>query len=251
MKISIITATFNSAATVADCISSVNEQSHDNIEHIIVDGVSKDKTLEVINSISNRVVKIISEPDKGIYDAMNKGIQQATGDIIGILNSDDLYINENVISDINKAFESDDSLDAVHTNLYYVRYSNPEQIVRHWITGEFTSGSFSHGWHPAHPTLFVRKRVYEQYGLFDLNYALAADFEFMLRIFEKYGINSKYLPITTVRMRLGGATSKNLKNIIKGNQECMQAFKKNDIKVSYIYPLIRLLPKLKQFINKR
>lgn len=251
MRFSIITATYNSSKTIIDCIRSVHEQQHLGIEQIIIDGASRDNTLQTIQSIPNKVTQIISEPDNGIYDAMNKGIRMATGDIIGILNSDDFYADSDVITEIANAFMADESLEAVHTNLYYVKNDQVDKVVRHWITGDFTQGSFFKGWHPAHPTLFLRKEVYEQYGLFNLDFKLAADFEFMLRIFEKQKIKSKYLPITTVRMRLGGATSKNLANIIKGNRECLKAFAVNGLKVPYLYPLYRILPKLKQFINKR
>ena len=251
MIVSIITVTYNSATLIADCLASVNSQTYPNIEHIIIDGASKDNTLEIIKATPNRVTKIISEPDKGIYNAMNKGIRLASGDIIGILNSDDLYVDENVIALIVKEFEKDDTLEAVHTNLYYVNSEATSKIVRHWITGDFKSGSFFKGWHPAHPTLFLKREVYDKYGLFDEQFKLAADFEFMLRIFEKHKIKSKYLPVTTVRMRLGGATSKNLKNIMRGNRECLNAFKKNNFKTPFLYPVYRLFPKLKQFINKR
>lgn len=249
MKTSIITATFNSAGTIAECIRSVTEQSYNDIEHIIVDGVSKDNTLDIIQSIPNKVSKVISEPDNGIYDAMNKGIRLATGEIVGILNSDDFYANKNVISKIIEMFIVEKNLEAVHSNLYYVKEDNTEKIVRHWVTGEFTPGRFFKGWHPAHPTLFLKKEVYEKYGLFDVDFKLAADFEFMLRIFERYQIRSKYLPITTVRMRLGGATNKNISNILKQNIECIKAFLVNDLSIPFFYPVYRILPKFKQFIN--
>lgn len=251
MKISIITATYNSAAHVASCIESVNSQTYPYIEHIIVDGASKDNTVEIIKTIPNRIVKIVSEQDKGIYDAMNKGVKMATGDIVGILNSDDLYTNNDVIETILNEFKNDETLDAIHTNLYYVNSEDTNKIVRHWITGDFTPNSFFRGWHPAHPTLFLRRNVYENFGLFDEQFKLAADFEFMLRIFEKYKIKSKYLPITSVKMRLGGATSKSLTNILKGNRECLKAFKKNGFKTPLLYPFFRILPKFKQFFNKR
>ncbi len=248
-KISIITATFNSSSTIADCIASVNNQKYQNIEHIIVDGSSKDNTLEIINSIPNRVTKIISEPDKGIYDAMNKGIKLATGDIIGILNSDDLYCDKFVLEKVESIFKTT-GVDCVHADLYYVNKENTEQIVRHWKSGDFVLGAFKKGWHPAHPTFFVRREIYEKYGLFNLDFALAADFELMLRLLERYKITSFYLPEPIVRMRLGGATSKNIKNIVKQNMECYKAFKANGLKVSIIYPLYRLLPKLKQFFHE-
>ena len=248
MKISIITASYNSASTISDCITSVNEQTFQNIEHIIIDGASKDKTIEIINSIPNRVSKIISERDEGIYDAMNKGINYATGEIIGILNSDDLYNDKNVITTIIDLFSST-YVDCIYADLYYVNKVNTNQVVRHWKTNEYLPGSFKKGWHPAHPTFFVRRGIYEKYGLFNLEFSLAADFELMLRFIERYKISSKYLPEPIVRMRLGGATSKNLENSIIQNIECYKAFKINELKVSLLYPLYRLLPKLKQYLH--
>jgi len=249
MKISIITASYNSASTISDCITSVNEQTFQNIEHIIIDGVSKDNTINIINSIPNRVLKIISEPDKGIYDAMNKGIKLATGDIIGILNSDDLYCDKYVLEKVVSMFNAT-GVDCVHADLYYVQQNDTNQIVRHWKTCEFITGAFKKGWHPAHPTFFVRREVYEKYGLFNLDFTLAADFELMLRFLERYKISSIYLPQPIVRMRLGGATSKSVRNIIKQNIECYKAFKVNNLTVSLLYPLYRLLPKLKQFLHE-
>lgn len=253
MKISIITVTYNSQETLADTIESVLAQSYEDIEYIIVDGGSQDGTLAIIQAYESRFegrMKWISEPDRGIYDAMNKGIPMATGDVIGILNSDDFYLSSDVLSQIATAFEKEPCLEGVHTNLYYVNQNNPQKIVRHWISSEFKAGSFAKGWHPAHPTLYLRKEVYDKYGLFDVDFKLAADFELMLRLFEKHRIQTRYLNLTTIRMRLGGATSKNFSNIKKGNVECIKAFKKNEIPVSRLYPFYRLLPKLLQFFRK-
>lgn len=249
MKISIITATYNSAATITDCIASINNQTYQDIEHIIIDGASTDNTLEIIKYTPNRVKQYFSEPDKGIYDAMNKGINLVTGDIVGILNSDDLYANNFIIEKIIQVFKTK-NVDCVHADLYYVNQNNTDKIVRHWRTRDYTPGAFKYGWHPAHATFFVRKEVYAKYGLFNLDFSLAADFELMLRLFERHKITSAYLSEPIVRMRLGGATSKNIKNIIKQNIECYKAFKVNGIKVSPLYPFYRLLPKLKQFFHE-
>lgn len=250
MKVSIITATYNSGLTLRDTIRSVLSQSYPNIEYIIIDGESKDNTLDIVSEYKDKISKVISEPDKGIYDAMNKGIRMATGDIVGVLNSDDFFASNNVIEKITNAFINQPDLDGVYTNLYYVKQNHPEITVRHWKSSEFIKGSFTKGWHPAHPTLYLKKSIYNKYGYFDLDFKLAADFELMLRFFEKYHIKTKYLDITTVRMRLGGATSKNISNIKKGNIECIKAFKKNGIEVSPLYLVYRLLPKLKQFFKK-
>lgn len=249
MKVSIITATFNSAATISGCIASVNNQTHNDIEHIIIDCVSADRTIDIINSSSNRVTKIISEPDNGIYDAMNKGISLATGEVIGILNSDDLYTDNNVIENVVKVF-GNKPVDCFHADLYYVKKDDITRIVRYWKTCDFIPGAFSKGWHPAHPTFFVRKEVYEKFGTFNLNFTLAADFELMLRFLERFRITSSYLPQPIVRMRLGGKTSRSIRNSIVQNIECYKAFKLNSISVSPLYPLYRLLPKLKQFWNE-
>jgi len=248
MQISIITATYNSSKTINDCIVSVYNQTWPNIEHIIIDGASTDNTIKIIKSVSNRVTTIKSEHDNGIYDAMNKGINLATGDIIGILNSDDLYSDNLVLEKIANIFSSTD-VDCVHADLYYVNKENTDNIVRYWKTCDFIPGAFKKGWHPAHPTFFVRKEVYQKYGLFNLDFSLAADFELMLRLLERYKVTSIYFPQPIVRMRLGGATSKNIRNIIIQNLECYKAFKVNGLRVSIIYPLYRLLPKLKQFFK--
>jgi glycosyltransferase involved in cell wall biosynthesis len=246
MKISIITGTFNSSKTIIDCIDSVNNQTYFDIEHIIIDGASKDNTLKLINSNPGRIKQIISEPDNGLYDAMNKGISVATGEIIGLLNSDDLYIDCFVIEKVMKAFK-DTNVDCVYGDLYYVNKNNTNRITRHWKTNEFKPGAFKMGWHPAHPSFFLRRQVYDSYGQFDLTFKLAADFELMLRLLERYRISSAYLPFPLVRMRLGGKTNKSLYNIYSQNIECIKAFKKNGLTVSKFYPLYRLVPKLKQF----
>ena len=246
MKISIVTGTYNSQEYIGDCVASITNQTYDAIDHIIIDGASSDNTVNTIKSLPNRVSKLISEQDEGIYDAMNKGLKMATGDVIGILNSDDFYNSDDVIQKVASAFENPE-IDIVFGDLYYVNQKNPDKIVRKWSSGPFQNGAFKKGWHPAHPSFFVRKRVYEKYGYFDLDFELAADFELMLRFLEKHRLKSIYIPIPLVRMRLGGASNKNLGNIAKGNNECIRAFKKNSIDASVLYPIYRLLPKLKQF----
>lgn len=250
MKVSIITTTYNSAATIKDTLLSVNSQDYPNIEHIIVDGNSSDNTLDIVRKYGKRVTTIISESDKGIYDAMNKGIGAATGDVVGILNSDDFYASSDVVSKIASTFEADKSIDGVYTNLYYVKQNNPQEIVRHWISKPFKAKSFFKGWHPPHPTLYIKREIYEKYGVFDLNFKLAADFELMLRLFERYGIKTKYLPFTAIRMRLGGATSKNISNMKKQNIECLRAFESNGFKAPLFYPIYRLFPKLLQYFKR-
>lgn len=246
MKVSLITVTYNSENTLYNTIESIRNQDYPDIEYIIVDGNSTDGTVEIIKNNTDVISKWISEPDNGLYDAMNKGIKLASGNVIGILNSDDFYIDKNVISDIVNCF-IENNVDAVHAELFYVEQFNTDKIVRHWKTGDYTLRAFLNGWHPAHPTLFLKKNVYEKYGSFNLNFRLAADFELMCRLFEKQGLSSSYLKRPIIKMRLGGATSKNLKNIIKQNLECYRAFKVNNIKVSPLYIVNRIIPKLKQY----
>ena len=226
---------------------SVNSQSYQDIEQIIIDGVSADNTLEIINSVPNRVALIISEPDTGLYDAMNKGIRLATGDVIGILNSDDLYIDEHVLQDVADRMMKTGA-NSLYADLYYVSTYNTNKVLRYWQAKEFIHGSFARGWHPPHPTFFVRKEIYERFGLFDLNLKVSADFELMLRFLEKHRISTCYLPRPILKMRQGGESSGSIRNIITGNINCYKAFQKNGIKVSPLYFIYRSWPKLLQIL---
>ncbi|MRX63772.1 glycosyltransferase family 2 protein [Maribacter luteus] len=249
MKVSIITGTYNSEKYIGDCLKSIYEQDFPEIEHIIIDGASKDRTLEVIENTDNRVAQVISEPDKGIYDAMNKGIKLASGEIVGILNSDDFYNSNEVISKVVKAFEENNA-DCVFGNLYYVKPDDTSVIVRKWVTGPYNKKyGFRWGWHPAHPSFFVRKNIYEKYGYFQADHKISADFELMLRFIERFNINSTYLDFPMVRMRLGGESSKGFNSHYIGNKECYRAFKRNNLPVPWFYPLVRVGSKLKQYFN--
>ena len=243
MKFSLITVTYNSDKTLIYTIKSVLSQTYPNIEYIIVDGASKDNTVSIIKEYEpkfNGRMKWISERDKGLYDAMNKGIRMATGDVVGILNSDDLFMDDKVLADIAAAF--DGQTDAMFGNLYFVNQEDVNQIVRVWKGSPYKS--FKSGWHPAHPTFYVRREVYETYGGFDTTFDVSADFELMLRFIEKHGIRTKYLDRYMVRMRMGGESTGSIKNIIRGNKNIFRAFRKNEIKVSPLYPVYRLLPKV-------
>ncbi|UOU96724.1 glycosyltransferase [Chryseobacterium daecheongense] len=246
MKISIITVCWNSEKYLKTAIESVLYQTYDDIEYIIIDGGSSDNTLNIIKSyeqLFNGRMRWISERDNGIYDAMNKGIVLASGDVIGLLNSDDFYISENSLKEIADCFLQND-VDSVFADLYYVKENNVDKIVRKWETGE--RKSFVRGWHPAHPAFFVKKSVYDKYGLFDLNYRIAADFEIMLRFLEKNEISSFYFKNFILKMRLGGESNKNFSNIKKGKNEILHAFKKHNIKISLYYPYKRWILKLFQ-----
>lgn len=249
MKVSIITGTFNSQSTIVSCIESVNNQSFSNIEHIIIDGQSSDITVDKIKSTPNRVSKIVSEPDNGIYDAMNKGIRLAKGDIIGILNSDDFYASDSIIETIAAIFQ-DTGCDSVYGNLDFVLQNDTSKIIRHWESSPFIPGSFSKGWHPPHPTFFVKKEIYSKYGLFDVSLDVSADFELMLRFMERHKISTYFLNETIVKMRYGGESTGSISKIIKGNQNILKAFKKNNIKVSPFYTINRLISKAIQFIRR-
>lgn len=252
MKFSLITVTYNSAKTLRDTLDSVLLQTYQDIEYIVVDGLSKDNTVEIIKNYESQFedrLRWVSEKDCGLYDAMNKGFQMATGDVIGIINSDDLIADATAIEKVMKCFEIDSGIDAVYADLYYVAQNDTSKIIRYWVSGK--QRSFSKGWHPAHPTFYVKRGIYQKYGLFDLDFKFAADFELMLRFIEREHIKLYYLSEPLVKMRLGGTTSKNFTNIKKGNIECIKAFKKNDIKVSFLYPLYRLLPKIKQYFYEK
>lgn len=250
MNISLVTVTFNSIATLADTFKSVLSQSYSDIEYIIIDGLSKDNTINLIKQyepLFGGRLKWISERDSGLYDAMNKGFRMATGDVIGIINSDDLLAESEAIRKVMNCFSKHQNVDCVYADLYYVAQNDTSKIIRHWISGK--QRKFSRGWHPAHPTFYVKREVYQKYGIFDIDFKFAADFELMLRLVEKEQIKMHYLPEPLVRMRLGGTTSKNFSNICKGNIECWNAFKKNGIPVTIFYPFYRLLPKLRQFFQ--
>ena len=250
MKISIITVVHNNVATINDAINSVLSQTYKNIEYIVIDGASTDGTVGVVQSYTNKIDKFITEKDYGLYDAMNKGITLATGDIIGILNSDDMYFDKNVIENIVNTF-LEKKTDSVFGDLHYVDKNNTNKVMRHWKTSDFKLGSFAKGWHPPHPSFFVKKEVYEKYGLFDLELSISADFDLMLRLLEKHQISSVYLPKILVKMRTGGQSNNSISNIITSNKSILRSFSKNNIKVNkWLYLFNRLMPKLIQVIKK-
>ncbi|HTI91488.1 MAG TPA: glycosyltransferase family 2 protein [Puia sp.] len=248
MKISIITATYNSKATVTDTLVCISEQDHKDIEHIIVDGGSTDDTLDIVRRFSH-VAKVVSGKDNGIYDAMNKGIGLATGDVIGILNSDDVYTDPAVLSDIAKAFE-DPAVMTVYADLQYVYPDDLNRIQRTWKSGSFKKRNFYYGWMPPHPTFFVRKEVYEQGGLFNADLRSAADYELMLRILVKMGMPAYYLRRVIVKMRAGGMSNASLGNRLRANKEDRLAWKLNKLKPYFFTLYLKPLRKIHQFIIK-
>lgn len=247
MKITIVTVCRNSAATIRDTLESVASQSHQNFEHIIIDGGSTDGTLAVIHEWKKHPIRLVSEPDNGIFDAMNKGIRLATGDVIGILNSDDVYYDSHILENVSMVM-SDLSIDACYADLIYVDKDNVKNIIRYWKSCAFKKGLFSKGWMPPHPTFFACRRVYENYGLFDLNYALAADVELLARFLERFQIHAVYIPRIFIRMRLGGISNNSVVNIIRQNFWIYKAFKKNNIPLSPIsFLVVKISSRIKQF----
>jgi glycosyltransferase involved in cell wall biosynthesis len=247
LKISVITATYNSAATVGDTLTSVRQQDYTDVEHIIVDGWSSDGTLEIVANFPH-IARIVSEKDKGIYDAMNKGIRMATGEVIGILNSDDIYIDRSVLSAVAKAF-ADPAVMTVYADLQYVYPDNLDRVKRTWITGPFRKKNFYYGWMPPHPTFFVRKEVYGRIGLFNTDLRTAADYELMLRILVKHGVPTFYIPRVIVKMRAGGMSNASLLNRLRANREDRLAWKMNGLKPYFFTLYLKPLRKITQFIT--
>lgn len=248
LRISIITVTYNSAGTIAHAIQSVQQQSYPHIEHVIVDGLSADGTLDIVRSFSH-IKTVISEKDNGMYDAMNKGIGLASGEIIGILNSDDFYPDETVIHKVVEKFQNNDC-DAVYGDLIYVDEKKVKKVKRKWIAGHYKKGSFLHGWMPPHPTFFVRKKIYEQYGLFNLQLGTAADYEMMLRLMHRHEINTAYVNEVIVHMRAGGLSNKSFGNRLNANQNDRMAWIVNNLK-PYPHTLyLKPLRKIGQFLTR-
>ncbi len=246
-KISIITVVYNNSGTIANAIESVLSQNYTNVEYIIIDGNSKDGTLEIINKYSSNISKIVSEKDNGIYDAMNKGLKLATGDVIGILNSDDLYANNSILNEVMTQFNNDHNLDILYGDLVYVKHDDINKIVRTWTSKPYYPNFFENGSVPPHPSLFVSTRVYQEAGYFNLKYRLAADYEFMLRIFKTFSFKIKYLPLVFVNMRLGGATNNSLINIYEGNLEILNSWKENGFNIPLLLIPKRIFKRLIQF----
>ncbi len=249
MKVSIITVVYNGAEFIRDCIESVINQTYSDIEYIVVDGKSTDETVEIVQSYGTNVAKFISEPDKGLYDAMNKGIGLATGDVISLLNADDFYRHNNVIEHIIDTFKRTNS-DAVYSDLIYVDRNDATKLKRYWRSGEYKSNSFMWGWMPGHLSFVAKRKLYEQYGLFRLDMKSAADYELMLRFIHKNKAKLAYLDEVTIVMRVGGISNSSLKNRIRANGEDRLAWKKNEVKPYFFTLWLKPLRKLTQFITK-
>jgi glycosyltransferase len=226
MKISIITATWNCAGTVGDCLASVAGQSHAAREHILIDGGSTDGTLAVIEAQRAALAVLVSEPDGGIYDALNKGIARASGEVVGLLHADDLYADSEVLARIAAAF-ADPAVDAVYGDLVYVAKADTQRVIRHWRAGAYRPERLRLGWMPPHPTLYLRRALYERHGVFDTRYQIAADYDLMLRVLSRLTGRVEYLPQVLVRMRVGGASNRSLRHILRKSWEDYQALRVN------------------------
>ena len=250
MKVSIITVSYNSASTIKDTIESVASQTYDNIEYIVVDGNSKDKTVDIVTSYSKVIDKVVSEPDKGIYDAMNKGVQLATGDIVGILNSDDFYETTTVIEDIVKHFKNNKSSDIVFGDVVFVEPNNLKKVVRYYSSEKFKSSKLRFGWMPPHPATFIRKSVYDKYGLYKLGYKISADYEMFVRLLMVAKLSFSRIDKIIVRMRSGGASTDGIQSSITLNKEIVKACRENGIYTNLFIVLLKMPFKLLELIKR-
>jgi glycosyltransferase involved in cell wall biosynthesis len=246
MKVTIITATYNSSATIEDTLKSVASQDYPAVEHVIIDGLSKDDTLDKVSHFSH-VAKVVSEKDKGIYDAMNKGITLATGEVVGILNSDDFYSSSQILSRVVEIFQNT-SCDAVYGDLVYVDKDDTDRVVRYWKSGQYKESAFKWGWMPPHPTFFVRKALYEKHGLFNLEMKTAADYELMLRMIHKGKAKLAYLPAILVKMRTGGASNQSMASRLRANADDKKAWEINGMKPYWFTLYLKPIRKITQYI---
>ena len=228
MKISLITAVYNNAKTIASALDSVLAQKGADLELIVIDGGSTDGTLEVLQGYADHLAVLVSEPDNGIYYALNKGIGLASGEVVGFLHSDDLLASENVLNRVSEVF-ADSKVGAIYGDLVYVRKDNSDVIIRYWKSGDFSSARLGWGWMPPHPTFYVRRSVYERLGMYDTEYRIAADYDCILRFLGKGNIQVVYIPEVLVKMRVGGASNRSLKNILRKSLEDYRALKNNGV----------------------
>lgn len=228
MKISLITAVFNRKATLAEAIASAEAQTHQDVEHVIQDGASKDGSLDLILSLQTDRMRIVSERDQGLYDALNRAITRSTGDVVGFLHSDDVLANSNVLSRVAEALE-DQRFDGVYGDLDYVAEDDPNRVIRRWRSGNYRRERLAWGWMPPHPTLFLRKSVYERFGLYDTSLRIAADYEAMLRYLVKGELRLSYIPEVMVKMRVGGVSNGSFRSIIAKSTEDLVAIRRHHV----------------------
>lgn len=256
LRISIITVCFNSRLTICDTIRSVYSQTYSNIEHVIIDGSSTDDTLEIIRKAPNRIAKIISEPDRGIYDAMNKGIVATTGDIIGFLHSDNIFASKQTLNNIVNAYDSSKvefgkQIDVVYGDLVFVDEQNTNKVIRYWKGRVFNPKLLKRGWMPAHPTVFMRREVYEKHGLFNNNLKCASDYDYILRVFRDQTLTISYLPEVITKMRMGGVSTGTIKDLINKKKEDYWVLKNNQMKFPLWILLAKNVSKIPQLMFKK
>ena len=247
-KISIITAVFNNKDHIAGCINSVKDQTYKDIEHIVVDSGSTDGTTEVLDSYSNDPIKIIHDEKKGLFYSLNNGIGEASGGIIGILHSDDLYADEYTVKKIADAF-NDPKVDGVYGDLVYVQRNHPDKVIRSWRSGEFKPSKLKFGWTPPHPTLFLRKEVYQNIGLFDTSFTIASDYDFMLRLLLSGKFSISYIKDVLIKMRTGGLSNRSLACLLRKSHEDFLILKKHGMRLPILTLLSKNFSKLPQFIK--
>lgn len=254
MKISLITITYNSAQTLKDTLTSVLEQTYTDIEYILVDGASKDNTVAIIKDFEPKFegrMKWVSEPDKGLYDAMDKGIRMATGDVIGILNSDDFFTSKEVLAKVAEAFEQDTQLDAVYGDVHFVNPDDLQKCVRYYSSKIFKKSLMRLGFMPAHPSFYLKKECFDKYGVYKTDYKIAADFEFLLRVIYKENVKTQYLPIDMVTMRTGGASTSGIESHLKIMKEHLRAFRENGVYTNVVLLCLRYFYKIYEVIKSK
>ena len=247
MKISIITAVFNRSSTIVQAVKSVQQQTHPDVEHVVIDGASTDGTLQLLHECLYVGAILVSELDYGIYDAINKGIGCSSGEIVGLMHSDDVYADNHVLADVADIF-TDPELDAVYGDVAFFRSAAPEKLVRRYRSDRFSPERLAWGWVPAHTALFLRRRVFEQYGLYKIDYKIASDYEFIARIFRAKVIRSKYVPKVLVHMRIGGVSTGGWRNTLLLNQEVLRACHENGIKTNMLKILSKYPLKIMEFL---
>jgi glycosyltransferase len=245
MKLSIITAVLNANPFLEECIRSIASQTHEEIEHIVVDGGSTDGTIDIIRAHESSIARWVSRRDDGMYDALNAGIAMATGDVIGFLHADDLYAHDRVLDHVASAM-IETGADSCYGDLIYVDRCDASRVVRHWKSGPFRRGKFKKGWMPPHPTFFVKKTVYRKYGGFNTAFRISADYELMLRFLEKYSISTTYIPEVLVKMRWGGISNGSLPNILLKTSEDFKAWRQNDLGRNFLTIPLKNIGKLPQ-----
>ncbi len=249
MKVSIVTVVYNNKDTICHAIDSVLGQTHDDIEYIIIDGDSTDGTIDIVKSYGDKISQFVSEPDSGIYDAMNKGIRLATGEIVGILNSDDFFEDEHTLAKIVAAFNVSNT-DSVYGDLVYVRKDDLSSVVRYWKSSIFEVKKLKNGWMPPHPTFYVKREIYDKHGDFDASFKISADYDLVLRFLGSAGISTYHIPEVLVRMRVGGESNRSLKNIIRKTQEDGRAIIKNNAG-NHLGIFLKNVRKVPQFARRR